>query len=342
MSGKFKNTGAACLQNGDVVIFRPSLDNGSDNDGLDACLVFPSNEDYLEPSSVLWTGAKGRLGWVFIGYDNKESDKRQLNAHHGDLRIFDAVHGVEVGVIRPGSTRQFDICLDESEQLLIAGAISGPAKGPTSDTFSYIRVWDMRGQIRKILEFNCRHKDINKVTISSCKRYVTSSGTNGKSYLWDSRKASEALHVLEHGEPKTPLSPDRDREELDTGVTFASWAADGSLFVTGSSDGVVKVWDPARSDPFLYDLATFDDPVMSGAFSPDGDSLLIGETTGKATLLSYMGRHGPPEPFVQDRSMLAPIASEVEEEISGVERAKELLRTGQVLRNPDDGAIYGR
>ncbi|EPS38969.1 hypothetical protein H072_7273 [Dactylellina haptotyla CBS 200.50] len=337
MSSKLPHTGAACLQNGDVVIFRPSSDD--DTDSLSSSLIFHTNEDYLEPSTVIWTKAKGRTGWVFVGYDNKGSDKRQLNAHLGDLRLFDVVNGVEIGSIRPGSTRQFDICLDESEQLLVAGALCGPAKGPTMDTFSYVRVWDMREQFRKTLEFTCRHKDINKVTIRT---YVTSSGTSGKSYVWDSRKGLEPLHTLEHGDSKTPLNSDRDREETDTGVTFASWAADGSLLVTGSSDGLVKVWDPTRSDPFLYDLAAFDDPVMSGAFSPEGDSLLIGETTGKATLLSYMGRHGPPEPFVQDRSMLAPIASESEEEVSGVRRAQELLRTGQVVLNPEDGAIYGR
>lgn len=184
---------------------------------------------------------------------------------------------------------------------------------------------------------------------------------------------AEPLHILAHGgklaiysalgqsiiqflilstdiDSKTPLSLERDREEVDTGVTFASWVAQGSLIITGSSDGVVKVWDPTRPDPehFLYNLASFDDPVMSGSLSPDGDALIIGETTGKATVLSYMGRHGPPEPFVQDRSMLAPNASELrtsECEESGVERAKELLRTGQVVLVSEDGgqpSVYGR
>ncbi|KAF3940676.1 hypothetical protein ABW19_dt0200148 [Dactylella cylindrospora] len=344
MHSKLENLGAGCLQNGDVVVFRPFL-SGNDEEGLDTSQVFHASQDYLEPSSILWTSAKARNSWLFVGYDNKESDKRQLNAHFGDLRVYDAIRGVEIGGIKPGSTRQFDICLDESEQLLVAGAIAGVANRPSPDTFSHVRVWDLRLSLRKTYEFSCRHKDINKVTISPCNTYVTSSGTNGKSYLWDLRYGVEPLHTLEHGESKTPLNSERDREEIDTGVTFASWAANGSLLVTGSSDGLVKVWDPARAEPFLYTLAVLDDPVMSGAFSPDGDSLIIGETTGKATLFSYMGRHGPPEPFVQDRTMLAPTASEEEEEISGVESAKELVRTGQVVLVSEDGgrpSVYGR
>lgn len=311
MSGLFLNTGTICLQDGRVVIFRPRLNH---SDGPDSYHVISARHDFLEPASVLWVnGAAGRKGWVFVGYENKESDKRRPNAYLGDLRLFDAEHGTEVQEIRPGSTRQFDINLDESGSFLITGAIVGAARGPTPDTHSFVRVYDIERSPRKTLEFSCQHKDINKVTMSPCRRYVTSSGTNGKSYLWDIRRGAEPLHELGHGESRTPLSPDRDREEVDTGVTFASWVADGGLFVTGSSDGIVKVWDPARADPYLYDLATFDDPVMTGAFSPDGDCLMIGETTGKATLLSYMGRHGPPEPFVQDRTMLAPIASEVED-----------------------------
>ncbi|KAK6514100.1 hypothetical protein TWF506_008524 [Arthrobotrys conoides] len=308
MSGLFPNTGTVCLQGGGVVIFRSSLDYSEEPESRH---VISARYDFLEPASVVWVnGVAGRKGWVFVGYENKESDKRQPNAYLGDLRLFDAEHGQEVQEIRPGSTRQFDVNLDESGSFLITGAIVGAARGPTLDTHSFVRVYDIERSPRKTLELSCQHKDINKVTMSPCRRYVTSSGTNGKSYLWDIRRGSDPLHELGHGDSRTPLSPDRDREEVDTGVTFASWVADGGLFVTGSSDGIVKVWDPARADPFLYNLATFDDPVMTGAFSPAGDCLMIGETTGKATLLSYMGRHGPPEPFVQDRTMLAPTASE--------------------------------
>ncbi|KAK6523907.1 hypothetical protein TWF281_001872 [Arthrobotrys megalospora] len=166
MSGVFPNTGAVCLQNGDVVIFRPHL---GDADEDDACHILHANQDFLEPASALWVnGAGGRKGWVFVGYENKESDKRQPNAHLGDLKLYDAVKGVEVQEIRPGSTRQFDISLDESGSFLVAGAIVGPARGPTPDTHSFIRVYNIRESVRKTLEFSCRHRDINKVTM----RYV--------------------------------------------------------------------------------------------------------------------------------------------------------------------------
>ena len=74
---------------------------------------------------------------------------------------------------------------------------------------------------------------------------------------------------------------------LDTGVRFCSWGYSRSRLHTGSSDGVLKVWDIFRAthDAHVMDVATFNSGIMSGAFNGDHSSLLIGEVNGSINVL---------------------------------------------------------
>ncbi|KKY22516.1 putative wd repeat protein [Diplodia seriata] len=109
-----------------------------------------------------------------------------------------------------------------------------------------------------------------------------------------------------------------------------------------SGDGVVKTWDPYRApeDVFVRDVVQLNSGVMSGAFSPDYASLLIGEVNGTINLLEagQLGRSikqmdtfnlvsfkdeeaSPPTPDLQDPSP---------DKDSGASIARELLRTDQM------------
>jgi WD40 repeat protein len=89
-----------------------------------------------------------------------------------------------------------------------------------------------------------------------------------------------------------PLRSNGDKEEDDSGVQFAQWGKYGGHFYTGASDGVVKVWDISRGDPFVKDMVSLDAQIMSGAFSPNFDMLMLGDASGRATLLSHKGDKG--------------------------------------------------
>lgn len=99
------------------------------------------------------------------------------------------------------------------------------------------------------------------------------------------------------------LSYDEDDTEGDGGVNFTSWGPTNDRLYTGSSDGVVKVWDIKRGDPFVRDFAKVNTQIMSGAFSHDHEMLMIGEFSGKATLYSTRGDRGvQPQSFKVDKS----------------------------------------
>lgn len=131
-------------------------------------------------------------------------------------------------------------------------------------------------------------------------------------------------------EPKMPEVIDEEREIHDTGVNFASWYHDSDYLVTGSSDGVVKVWNPRSGDPFCYDLASLDGPIMSGSFSPDDSKLMLGLATGSATMLSHLGDGTTTTAFESDNTGMRALAP-VDRGREGKIAATELVSSGKVV-----------
>lgn len=147
--------------------------------------------------------------------------------------------------------------------------------------------------------------------------------------MWDRRNPDYALHVLKHGPSLAAPRADGDLEIEDSGIMCALWGPSSDRFYTGSSDGVVKIWDVRRGDPFVADFASVDSQIMAGAFSPLHDMLLIGECSGKATLFSTRGDKGAvPQLFEVDMSQLK---DEQQAEETGVEAARALLESGKMV-----------
>jgi hypothetical protein len=144
-----------------------------------------------------------------------------------------------------------------------------------------------------------------------------------------------------------PLDERQPSEETDTGVRFLSWGDNATRLYTGSSDGVVKVWDVARSlnDVFIKDLITVDSGIMSGAFSSDKSRLIIGEVNGSINVLEV----GNDDLSIKDMDKLKYIPYEEEPDSSlmsdaasgdlesGIAAANDLISTGQMITIPFGG-----
>jgi hypothetical protein len=147
-----------------------------------------------------------------------------------------------------------------------------------------------------------------------------------------------------------PLDDFTDREVADTGVRFLSWGHNATRLYSGSSDGVVKVWDVVGSaqDVFIKDLMTADSGIMSGAFSPDNSKLIVGEVNGSINILE-VGRDdckakntdrlqylAYQNPINDDNSWVAGIELTAQAD-SGKAIAFESLKTGQMVIKPMGG-----
>ena len=115
--------------------------------------------------------------------------------------------------------------------------------------------------------------------------YITAGCTDGNTYVWDTSQGDKPIHILRHGEPIEEYRGERERE--DVGVKFTAWGNTPDRFYTGSSDGVVKVWNVrSMSKPLVRDLLEVPSAVSYGMFSPDRSKLVVGDATGRVFLLS--------------------------------------------------------
>ncbi|KAA8913252.1 hypothetical protein FN846DRAFT_886700 [Sphaerosporella brunnea] len=301
---------AIACKNGKVVLL-----NLNNNGNLQQMSSFESTRENLEAATLAW-GGRVRPNWVIAGFDT-----RLEHGTSGDLLIFDIQAQKFAAKVSPNSQRQFDLFLDEEGK----------------NIKSQIRMYNIDGRtpwsVRADHEFDSEQADINKVTWSPCKNYVTASGTDGSTSVWDIRFPRQLVHSLRHG---TSLVQSWDPED-DTGVAVAFWGPTTDRFYTGSSDGVVKIWDIRSGDPFLKDFCTLTSQVMSAAFNPDMDMLMVGESSGHATLFSTLGDSGvPPEKFDVDIRDVTVHHEPVDNEMqpdgdSGVQAARDLVNSGRMI-----------
>lgn len=139
--------------------------------------------------------------------------------------------------------------------------------------------------------------------------------------------------------------PNLERE--DTGVEFALWSPNhtSDYLYTGSSDGLVKIWSVKKGEPFVRNMAQVNAQIMSGMWSPSGDMLMVGDTSGTATLLSTKGNEKNVDIFEIEGDILGlgggqggglgGVAStggaEVPDTELGRYYSRELIESGQVI-----------
>lgn len=303
----------------------------------------------LSPSSLSWgTGhAKDVLVAGFSSKDKEDSDDIPRDGH---LAVWEVADGrsVELGV-SPNAQNIFDVSWHPSLPIFATGStvpIAARTAGLSRDARSLIRLYDPLRSKVNILLYECPALDINDVTFCPTNsNYITASCTNGLTYVWDCRNAANILHKLPHGSSLSELDPSLTREQADVGVRLALWRKPTNQFFTGSSDGVLKEWNIFRSpeDVLVRNVESFGQEIMSGAFSPDYMSLLVGDSCGALHVLSSapfsrdgdtsMNFIGATEPRSTD--------SDPDVEDLGIRIARSSLASGRLSRHPIFGVGQG-
>lgn len=240
------------------------------------------------PSALRW-GIHGSVkNYLLAGFAPTSGDETYVTTH-GETCLWDVSRGTPISVTPPAGNI-FDIAWSP-RSARFATACPAYSHSKTKGTRSVIRIcsplsmdsWSHRG-----LELECPARDINDVVFCPFdENYVAVGATDSKVYIWDLRRPDKLLQRFSHGAPLAELEPGRPQEDTDCGVRFCGWGENRERLVTGSSDGVVKVWDIHRAprDAHIRDIATFNTGIMSGAFNHDFSSLLIGEVNGTVNLL---------------------------------------------------------
>ncbi|KAI0388237.1 WD40 repeat-like protein [Xylariaceae sp. FL0594] len=259
----------------------------------------PSEKWAYYPSAIRWGLAPEVKHLLLIGYsprsptgEDHEIPEDKLNT--GELCLWDTVTRKQVRVSSAKTQNVFEVAWHPS-RASFAAATSASQTLEKSDhlTRTQVRVFEFKEDgyggyysVAQILD--CVAADINELSIRpNCflYSYVAASCTDGKVYVWDTARSDLPMCVLEHGDPVEEILGNREVE--DVGVKFTAWATTAGRLYTGSSDGVVKVWNIRHGRCVLVrDLVEVAAPITHGAFSPDFTKLVIGDGSGRVYLLA--------------------------------------------------------
>ncbi len=328
---------------------------------LSSARALKHRDQYIFPECLRWGLAPGSQHLLLGGFQ-QWAEQDFSAARQGQICLWDVYKGASIPV-RPHVSAIFAAAWHPQENIFITGG--APGTGTLSYprvTQSVVRMYDPRHTTTYTAEFECPALDMQDVTFHPSSSYVTAGCTDGTTYVWDRRVPDHILHRLEHGNPLQELAANEEklpymkhRERVDAGVMLSIWGHGASLFYTGSSDGIVKAWDVLRApeDVWVKDVAELPAGVQSGALSPDGMNMLVGDAVGGVHVLSAAplgyssgslddqgaGYHPDPITFVAATNHeTAPIE---EEGTEGIDAGNELLRLGQLVVHSSLGVGKG-
>lgn len=301
------------------------------NPGKQRRTTFKAQNDRL-CGSFLVPGHGLYSHWMLAGFEAKDS------SCSGALYAYDVIRGTTIHRIVPASNSQTAAYFHPSTNIFVVGA-TGHFFGAGPTARSVVRVFDPRSEkVSMEIAIDSTQKDINKVTVSPCGFCITSSGTDGNTFVWDLRTVRQSeepqpLHVLSHGPTKMVSPVDGQLEDWDTGVMVAEWLPQSDYLMTGGSDGFLKLWDVRLGKPFLWDVGEFDSAVSTADFNCDRDMLGVGESSGRVTFLDW---HGPAEAgelrkFQLNQGVVEQAGNE------GIQAARELINSGTVVIHENGG-----
>ncbi|KAK8200637.1 hypothetical protein M8818_005952 [Zalaria obscura] len=251
------------------------------------------------PSALRWGGANHHRNYLLAAFTQEftpEFEEDDPREKYGETCLWDVTTQQRIKLTRASSS-VFDLNWNpnpSSASTSFAVACM-PDTRVNEGTNSVVRLYAPSqkdpGHASFVIELECPGYDINDVLYSPYDDHLIVAGdTEGKVYLWDTRMVRHdqaPLRTFAHGPSVSVLAHGKPTWRTDTGIRFISWGASHDRLYSGSSDGVVKCWNPfkAGDDALVRDVATFQDAVMSGAFSPDYEKLLIGQDGGRLNLL---------------------------------------------------------
>ncbi|KAI1825107.1 WD40 repeat-like protein [Xylaria intraflava] len=272
----------------------------------------PSDNWAYYPAAIRWGRAPEVAHLLLIGYSPRsttgdvDGDIPEDKVDTGELCLWDTITKTQVKVTSAKTQNVFEVAWHPSHASFAAcTSATLPVTLEKADqiTRTQVRIFSFykeTSQYVAIKTLDCPAIDVNELSImpnSLLYSYIAASCTNGKVYIWDTSGSDWPMCVLEHGAPVEELLGERERE--DVGVKFTAWATTADRLYTGSSDGVVKVWNIRHGGGTLVrDLIEAAAPITCGEFCPDFTKLVVGDASGRVYLvaLEELDEDLPPSP----------------------------------------------
>ena len=350
-------TGSDVTENSVRVYYTGSEDSAPLHVGFSSSRAQARQEWKVFPECLRWGPSSYTSHLLLAGFRQKEHDENQ-SSREGQLCLWDA-NAFSLIKVSPSSQAVLAAAWHPTLPFFATGGSPG-SNLTDKRTKTVVRTWDLRTPQRYTMEYECSAADMQDVTFHPTNSHIVTAGcTDGTSFVWDFRQPYQPLHRLRHGDPLVDWDHTRgQREDVDTGVMLSLWGLGGSLFYTGSSDGMIKAWDIRRhpQDVLHRNVAQFNAGIQCGAISPDGTNLLAGDAVGGVHVLSsapcgprpdddHSADASPELPITLIRapsgSGLALNPDEDHPGTEGREEAKHLTESGQIRYDPELGITQG-
>ncbi|KAI1869152.1 uncharacterized protein JN550_006139 [Neoarthrinium moseri] len=256
----------------------------------------PSEKWGYFPAAIRWGLAPHVQHLLLIGYSPRsftgdDHDIPEDKMSTGELCLWDTITKTQVKVNSLATQNVFEVVWHPFQDIFaVATSKAMSLENTDSNVKTQIRIFarEKPGEgysVKKALD--CPAVDINELVIrpnSVGYSYVAAGCTDGNVYVWDTAGSDSPMCVLKHGDPVEELLGEKELE--DVGVKFLAWGTTADRLYTGSSDGVVKVWNIRHGKAVhVRDLVEVPGPITAGAFSPNFTKLVIGDGSGKVHLI---------------------------------------------------------
>ena len=350
-------TGSDVTEDSVRVYYAGSEDSTPLHTGFSSSRAQARREWKIFPECLRWGLTPGTSHLLLAGFRQKEHEDDE-SSREGQLCLWDA-NSFSLVKVSPSSQAIFAAAWHPTLPFFATGGSPGSVL-TDKRTKTVVRTWDLRAPQRVTMEYECSAIDMQDITFHPTNSHIVTAGcTDGTSFVWDYRQPNQLLHRLRHGVPLVDWDHTRgQREDVDTGVMLSLWGLGGSLFYTGSSDGMIKAWDIRRhpQDVLHRNIAQFSAGIQCGAISPDGTNLLAGDAVGGVHILSSAPCGPQPDddhptdisPELPIALIRAPdgsgLALNPDEDHPGTEgrvEAKHLTESRQIKYDPELGITQG-
>ncbi|RVX72810.1 hypothetical protein B0A52_03163 [Exophiala mesophila] len=240
------------------------------------------------PTCIQFGRSEPNKNFLVAGFSAASNEFESLS-DDGHLALFQISESVLSPInIESDNTQVFSVAWSSTRSGFVCGSMSTPELIRQQKHKTQLKVYDLKCN-RPVAHLYCKAADINDVTICETdENLVSASYTDGSIRIWDLRQPSTILLSLSHGLPFTYYQNKQARELYDVGVRMTEWGDGAGRLFTGSSDGVIRCWNPklSRQDAEAPIVFQGNSEIMAGVFSPDRKSLLVGDSDRGLYLLT--------------------------------------------------------